>query len=1629
MKDKKITALRLINLKKIIRQNDGGFFHYKPLIHETNLSLNKSSILGILGGNQSETTAMLFKLLIDNKINPYRYQGYIEYKLEDQEEFSSIANDIEYRKNISYGFNDESLFKAKTKETVFSYLEKYIRGNEVIASLTNIFNNNWTNIYQDSRFHLGLNYFKINLNLQQDIRPLIQNLKNKLDEIYIKNIRSFKLDEKLQAIQEINTLIRKIIEKIQYNEKEFFIFLEKTIENYNSGKSLLQYKEYKQAKKVYLEVFSRKNQIKSRANTNSLFNRIKRAFQKAKIKFSKKIEIKKYYLKLQKNFEQEIKFTRYELSKHLRNEAFLHHFLRYYLAKIYYKFIKKYHSQIVSLDKTAFINFVQDMNNLKDSMIFEIQSSVDSNKSNANIKRRVKVLENSMFSKNSKIYLDRFKYFKEDEDKKITKEVLLKDINLNNTTDNLIDVSQLKQYEYDYLEKQAEYRWNIDTEGKKVKSEAKKYFHESSPIFWENKGNLKYIKQRILRLLKDIFYNDPSQFKELKELNSSLMKPFTKAVYDLDELNRLLFNLFNQYFEFKEFIENSNNKKADLFFELVLKSSIYKILTNSDISLDKLTMNLSYLTEEEKVRLEFQKMLINKPSLVILGPNINRLKKELQFDIINQLNSYILDNQGLAIYFLEDISIAKKFTSDIYIINDTRVIEQGKTKKVLDNPINPLLKLMLNEIKPNDSIYLDYIKNLKNLRNISCYEIDDDHFVWCKWDELFKWLTVDQIQNEQLKKLFKVESTVKVKNKESLDQSNFNDIGLIDYSDMAKNNRKDRTMDKTFNHIIVEEGRNQKWIDMKAFINHDLSKEPFTIILPPPNVTGKLHIGHALDTYIADTIIRYKKLKGYDVMWVPGKDHAGIATQAVVEKHLATQGMDKYKLGRDKFIKEIWKWKQVYSENINKQWAKLGLALDYSAERFTFDDEANEAVMKAFIDLYNEGLIYRDTKPISWDTKLKTALSNIEVIPTEVKQKMYYIKYPIKDSSQYLIVATTRPETMFSDVALALNPLDPRFSILKESLIVHPLTKREIPIVSDDKIDLKFGTGIMKVSAHATDDIDIIKKYNLLINECIDDEGKMNSLAGALEGVDRFEARELVVELLEKNGYISKTENIVSNVGYSERSKEPIEILVKKQWFVRMQGLSEDLLRHLSSTNGIKIRPKRFEDNLVKWMENIHDWTISRQIWWGHRIPAWYKDDQVLVQKNSPGEGWEQETDVLDTWFSSGLAPFMFLGWPQNSARIKRYYPTNLLVTAYDILFFWVSRMYFQGLHFMHEKPFEELLLHGIVRDSKGKKMSKSLGNGIDPIEVIGEYGSDVLKMALVFNTSPGQDLNFGQEKIKASRLFLNKFWNIARLISPLPVNLAEKIDFSLLDEYDKWILDEFNFMTTNIDLAMKNYEFSIVYKHIYDFIINKFSSWYLEFLKFKKNDYFIHYLFRDILIVLHPYMPFLTDYLFETIYNEEILETDLNKYSIEEEYKTNTIDNLIELITLLRKYREEKQISKSNILEYSIKDIKLSESQHTIVSKLANFIWKENEDFSIKSSFGEIFICQRKEDRESEILELKKLIANTMKEIEFNEKYINNPDFIAKAKPEMISQKQAKLEQHKKNLEFYKKQLEQKNK
>jgi len=556
-----------------------------------------------------------------------------------------------------------------------------------------------------------------------------------------------------------------------------------------------------------------------------------------------------------------------------------------------------------------------------------------------------------------------------------------------------------------------------------------------------------------------------------------------------------------------------------------------------------------------------------------------------------------------------------------------------------------------------------------------------------------------------------------------------------------------KELEKKYNHKEVESGKYDFWLKGDYFKSGDLSKEPFSIVIPPPNVTGKLHLGHAWDNTIQDIIIRRKRMQGYDALYLPGMDHAGIATQAKVDAKLREEGTTRYEIGREKFLEKAWAWTNEYSGHIREQWEALGISVDYSKERFTLDEGLNKAVTEVFIKLYKKGLIYRGERIINWDVQAKTALSNIEVEHKELEGAFYYFKYMLEDGSDYLEIATTRPETMYADTALMVHPEDERFRDFVGKNAYIPGTDRLIPIIQDSYVDIEFGTGCVKVTpAHDPNDFEVGKRHNLDMPLCMEEDGVMNSLAHKYEGMDRFECRKACVKDLTESGLCTKVEKLIHNVGHSERTGVIVEPRLSKQWFVNMKPLSKEA----TENSEVEFIPSRFEKTFLRWMDGTYDWCISRQLWWGHRIPAWYKDEEIYVGKDKPeGEGWKQDEDVLDTWFSSALWPFSTLGWPDNTEDLQRYYPNSVMVTGYDIIFFWVARMIFQGLEFTGKSPFKQCLIHGLIRANDGRKMSKSLGNGVDPLDIKKQYGIDTLRYFLTTNSAPGADLRFEIEKVE----------------------------------------------------------------------------------------------------------------------------------------------------------------------------------------------------------------------------------------------------------------------------------------
>ena len=725
-----------------------------------------------------------------------------------------------------------------------------------------------------------------------------------------------------------------------------------------------------------------------------------------------------------------------------------------------------------------------------------------------------------------------------------------------------------------------------------------------------------------------------------------------------------------------------------------------------------------------------------------------------------------------------------------------------------------------------------------------------------------------------------------------------------------------KNLSPKYDHKAVEEGKYDFWLKGGFFEAGDTSKQPFTIVIPPPNVTGKLHLGHAWDTSIQDMIIRRKRMQGYDALWIPGMDHAGIATQAKVDKRLKDQGISRYDIGREKFLEQAWAWKEEYASIIRKQWAALGLSLDYTKERFTLDEGLNKAVNYVFISLYNKGYIYQGERIINWDCQAKTALSNIEVIHQDDEGAFYYFKYPFVDASGYVMIATTRPETMFADQAIMVNPKDERFKDIVGKEVYIPGTEIKIPVITDEYVDMEFGTGCVKCTpAHDPNDYEVGRRHNLAMPLCMNDDGTMNEMAGKYQGMDRFDCREALINDLKEIGLFDHLEKIVHSVGHSERTGVVVEPRLSKQWFVKMDVLARQVLENKE----YEFVPERFNGTLKNWLTNIQDWCISRQLWWGHRIPAWYKNGETKVCEKCPGEGWVQDEDVLDTWFSSALWPFSTMGWPENTEMLKRYYPTDVLVTGYDIIFFWVSRMLFEGIEFTGHAPFKQILIHGLIRDPQGRKMSKSLGNGVDPFDVVEKYGCDSLRYFLNTNSSPGLDLRYDETKIESSWNYLNKVWNISRYVM-MNIEGYHEVDLkhAKLNLASRWILARLNQVIKEVDYNFDKYEFGEGNKALYNFVWNDFASWYVEISKVdlqsddaeNKNitQNVLVYVLMQIIKMLHPIVPFITEEIYQTLPHKEESITISSWPTVEEAFNDeeaiNSLNIFMEIISAVRNER-----------------------------------------------------------------------------------------------------------------------------
>ncbi len=868
---------------------------------------------------------------------------------------------------------------------------------------------------------------------------------------------------------------------------------------------------------------------------------------------------------------------------------------------------------------------------------------------------------------------------------------------------------------------------------------------------------------------------------------------------------------------------------------------------------------------------------------------------------------------------------------------------------------------------------------------------------------------------------------------------------------MAKLNEK-------YDHHQVEKDYYAKWVEKGYFTAGDLSKKPYCIVIPPPNVTGKLHIGHAWDTTLQDIISRYKRMQGYDMLWLSGMDHAGIATQAKVDAKLKDMGISRYDIGREKFLEHAWSWKEEYASTIRQQWAKLGLSLDYSRERFTLDEGLNKAVTKVFCDLYREGLVYQGERIINWDPQAKTALSNIEVIYKETPGYMYHFWYTVVETGQRIEVATTRPETMFGDVAVVVNPKDERYKDIVGLHVINPANGEQLPIVTDEYIDIEFGTGAMKCTpAHDPNDFVIGEKYGFEKIVCINPDATMNERAGEYEGLDRYECREKLVKRIESEGNLASIENYVHNVGYSERTDVVVEPYLSKQWFVKMKPLAEDVLKWQESKEPIVFWPTRFNRTFTQWLENIEDWCISRQLWWGHRIPAWYHKEtgEVYVGESAPqdAENWIQDEDVLDTWFSSALWPFSTLGWPDDTADLKRYYPTDTLVTGYDIIFFWVARMAFQARHFTHDRPFKNVLIHGLIRDAEGRKMSKSLGNGVDPMDVIDQYGVDALRFFLTTNSTPGQDMRYIPEKVEAAGNFINKIWNAAKFtLMNLPEDFRlEDVDLTDIGVIDQWIIARFNETLEEITRNMEKYEFALVGNTLYSFIWDDFCSWYIELAKAglyaedekikKATQSTLTVVLSGIVRMLHPFMPFVTEEIYQHLPHKEesiCISSWPEKIDVDTKGAAEKGSLLLNIILAVREIKADANLKPQTELDILLKDekeniIPIDPALSPILYRMVRANWKESleGELLVKPIQGAILYVPQSEvsSKEEEIAKLTSEKKRLENEIKRSEAMLSNPGFVNKAPAAKVEEEKAKAEEYRRQYELIISRLEQLNK
>ncbi|MBR6948555.1 MAG: valine--tRNA ligase [Bacilli bacterium] len=836
-------------------------------------------------------------------------------------------------------------------------------------------------------------------------------------------------------------------------------------------------------------------------------------------------------------------------------------------------------------------------------------------------------------------------------------------------------------------------------------------------------------------------------------------------------------------------------------------------------------------------------------------------------------------------------------------------------------------------------------------------------------------------------------------------------------------------LDTKYDHKKTEEKKYDYWKNNGYFNCDNKSSKPhYCIVIPPPNVTGKLHLGHAYDTAIQDIIIRYKRMQGFDALWLPGMDHAAIATEAKVVKRLKEKGIDKYEYGRDKFLEACWDWTKEFGGTIRDQWGALGLSVDYTKERFTLDEDLNKAVRKVFVDYYNKGLIYRGERIINWDPAAQTALSNEEVIYKDVEGAFYHLKYVIDGTDEYLDVATTRPETLFGDTAVAVNPSDKRYKHLIGKNVILPIVGKKIPIIGDEHADPEFGTGCVKITpAHDPNDFEVGNRHNLERVVVMNKDATMNENAGKYCGMTREKCREELLKDLKEQGLLLKVKKMTHSVGHSERTGVMVEPYLSKQWFVKMRPLADAVLSNQKNKETkVNFVPTRYEKTMNHWMEITYDWCISRQLWWGHRIPAWYKDDEVYVGMEAPkGKGWVQDEDVLDTWFSSALWPFSTLGWPEKTKDMEAYFPNDCLVTGYDIIPFWVNRMTFQSLELTGKRPFKDVIIHGLIRDKQGRKFSKSLGNGIDPFDMVEKYGADSLRYYLTTDVALGTDLRFDEVKIASTWNFVNKIWNASRFVL-MNIEDLKEIDLNDLKDEDKWILSKYERLVKSMTKHMDKYEFNIAASEFYDFTWNIFCDYYIEMAKYSLDDIAtkstLCFVLTGILQMLHPFMPFVTEEIYSMLpikETESIMMSTYPKYSKKLVFDAEEIavDDAVEFIKNFRNTKAENNISKEAKVMFDTSD-----DNELIVKmlKLDNNLVKEPlglKAYKVFSNRVKATIYFEKIETEADKALKKQQIEDLKNSIARREKLLSNENYVNKAPAKIVEADRTKLEEEKKKL------------